>query len=466
MTKSTYKEILVPDRIRESTQGIVDIVQAAESDRARVIYSTAFRRLQGKTQVFPLDENAAIRTRLTHSLEVAHVGKYLASSVIESLEKKGDIKEFGLDGRYGIAFVAFVETACLLHDIGNPPFGHFGEMTIARWFSQQESKFASRTNCFDDFLKFDGNPQGFRIATRLSGADSKTGLNLTFVQLASMLKYVGLPHHVDEISSLKKPGAFRTERQLLEAVCEQFKLKKGRKFPLAYLMEAADDISYCLSDIEDGFEKGLLGHEEAIDGILEACNDCTEAQDYLMDAAERARDQTSTPIHIAFRSDIIRHLVSKATEAFIDKHEEIIRGSLSELIEQESAHGKMLNAIKEYSRHKIYNHRVPQGVELTSFAVITGLLDSFLPLLEIDRADLRTLLTSAKQPREFPVEFRLLRMLAKRHVEVYKQLTRPDLSDEEEWGLRCHMIVDYISGMTDRFAFTTYQRLSGIRLSI
>ena len=460
-----YNEILVPHRIRESTRDISDIVQAADSDRARVIYSTAFRRLQGKTQVFPLDENAAIRTRLTHSLEVAHVGKYLASSVLELLEKRKKITTFGLDGSYGIAFVAFVETACLLHDIGNPPFGHFGETTIARWFSEQKSKDKFPNKDLDDLLKFDGNPQGFRIATRLSGADPETGLNLTFVQLASMLKYIGLPDDVGKIPGLKKPGAFRTERQLLEAVCERFKLSKGGKFPLAYLMEAADDISYCLSDIEDGCEKGLLSHEDAINGILEACNDCTEANAFLENAAKKARAQESTPVHIAFRSDIIRHLVAKASEAYVEMHEKILDGSLPELITRESTHGKMLDAIKEYSRQKIYNHRVPQGVELTSFAVVTGLLDSFRPLLELTRSDMTTLLTSPKQAKQFPVEFRLLRMLAPRHVAVYEHMTKSNVSDEKEWRQRCHMIVDFISGMTDHFALSTFQRLSGIRLS-
>lgn len=460
-----YKEILVPDRIRESTRNITDIVQAADSDRSRVIYSTAFRRLQGKTQVFPLDENAAIRTRLTHSLEVAHVGKYLANSVLELLEKRDYIKKFGLTGPYGIAFVAFVETACLLHDIGNPPFGHFGEMTIARWFKEQESEETFPNDDLDDFLRFDGNPQGFRIATRLSGADPNNGMNLTFVQLASMLKYIGLPDDVGKIPGLKKPGAFRTESQLLKAVCEKCNLRVGKKFPLAYLMEAADDISYCLSDIEDGSEKGLLSHKDAIDGILEACSDA-RAKAILENAATKARNQKNTPVHIAFRSDIIRHLVSKASEGYVNMHEQILDGSLPELIAAESTHGKMLDAIKEYSRQNIYNHRVPQGVELTSLAVIKGLLDSFRPLLVMKREDINTLLHSRKPPRRFPVEYRLLRLLATRHVTVYEQLTKSGVSDKEEWQQRCHMVIDFVSGMTDHFALSTFQRLSGIRLSI
>ena len=202
-----YKELLNIKRRRESTRGEYTLLQAIESDRGRVLYSTAFRRLQGKTQVFPLDENAAIRTRLTHSLEVAHVGKFLASSVLEKLEDMRELDDFGLSGHYGIAFVTVVEIACLLHDIGNPPFGHFGEVAISSWFGQYTPTKSVGEDALRDLRNFDGNPQGFRIATRLSGKDTETGLNLTIVQLASMLKYIGLPQDIGKPPAPKEGGA-------------------------------------------------------------------------------------------------------------------------------------------------------------------------------------------------------------------------------------------------------------------
>ena len=342
--------------------------------------------------------------------------------------------------------------------------GIFGEVAIARWFNDLRPKQAFSNKNFKDLLQFDGNPQGFRIATRLSGRDPDTGLNLTFVQLASMLKYIGLPHHVDEYPKLKKPGAFSTEKEIFEAVCKTCNLNVGGKFPLAYLMEAADDISYCLSDIEDGCEKGLLSHEDAIHGIVETCNSCPEASKFLKRAAKKARKQTTIPKHIAFRSDIIRYLVDRASKAYVDNHDEIFSGALPELIAEESTHGKMLNSIKDFARRKIYDHKIPQSVELTGLAVVSGLLDYFTPLLKMDRQDLDGLFTSSKHSRQFPVEFRLLRMLAARHVDVYKHLSNADVSDDDEWRQRCHMVVDFISGMTDQFALSTFQRLSGIRL--
>ena len=225
-----YKKLLDTERRRASTQGQYSLLQAIESDRARVLYSTAFRRLQGKTQVFPLDENAAIRTRLTHSLEVAHVGKYLASSILEKLEDKDKLEEFDLSGHYGIAFVTVVEIACLLHDIGNPPFGHFGEVAISSWFKKYVAEMKSCNDVLLDLTNFDGNPQGFRIATRLSGKETRTGMNLTFVQLASMLKYVGLPKDINT-ATLTKAGAFGTESEALQQVMSRFELKVGGRFP-------------------------------------------------------------------------------------------------------------------------------------------------------------------------------------------------------------------------------------------
>ncbi len=144
-----------------------------------------------RRRFFPLEDNAAVRTRLTHSLEVAHVGRFLATSVIQRVSEKGLIASWGLDlTDFKHAFVVTVEVACLLHDIGNPPFGHFGEAAIAKWFTKMQCE---KNSYFNDFTGFDGNPQGFRIVTKLNGSDGLTGMNLTLSQLASTLKYPSTP---------------------------------------------------------------------------------------------------------------------------------------------------------------------------------------------------------------------------------------------------------------------------------
>ena len=459
-----YKELLNINRRRESTRGSYTLLQAIESDRARVLYSTAFRRLQGKTQVFPLDENAAIRTRLTHSLEVAHVGKYLASSVLEKLETKRQLEEFGLSGHHGIAFVTVVEIACLLHDIGNPPFGHFGEVAISNWFNEYVAERSLGDNVLRDLTHFDGNPQGFRIATRLSGKDTETGLNLTFVQLASMLKYIGLPKDIGRPPTLKKAGAFETESDALEQVRSRFGLNVGGRFPFAYLMEAADDISYCLSDLEDGVEKEILTHAAAIAGIEKACVDCPEAQQIVRDAAKAAKEQSSVPEHIAFRSRIIRELVKYAADTYLDRHDEIMAGTVPDLIDKADPHGKLLSSVKTFARKRVYNHKIPQTMELSGWAVITGLLDHFKPLLDLDRDKFTMLAVDSRKLGSLHRESRLLNRVAPRHLQVYVDLYSDYLSKEHEFSNRAHMIVDSVSGMTDQYALKIYQSLSGIDL--
>ena len=458
-----YKKLLDTERRRDSTRGRYSLLQAIESDRARVLYSTAFRRLQGKTQVFPLDENAAIRTRLTHSLEVAHVGKYLASSILEKLEDEGKLREFGLSGHYGIAFVTVVEIACLLHDIGNPPFGHFGEVAISSWFKRYVSEVKCRNDVLLDLTNFDGNPQGFRIATRLSGKDTQTGMNLTFVQLASMLKYVGLPKDINR-ATLTKPGAFRTESEALGQVMSRFGLEVGRRFPLAYLMDAADDISYCLSDLEDGVEKEILTHSDVISGIEESCDDCPESQYIIRRAAEYAHGQSAVPEHIAFRSWIIRELVQFSATRYLDHHDDFLAGTVSDLIDQSDPHGRLLSGVKAFARKRVYDHKIPQRIELSGWAVISGLLDHFRPILDMAREKFVCLAFDAGKGHCFPRESRLLNRIASRHLTVYVDRYRDEMSDDEEFSNRSHMVVDFVSGMTDQFALQTYQSLSGIDL--
>jgi dGTPase len=426
--------------------------------------------LQGKTQVFPLDKNAAVRTRLTHSLEVANVGRFLATTALERFDSLGLSEGLGLDQIRRIAFSTTTETACLLHDIGNPPFGHFGEGAISLWFSKFDSfpdkniKTSVKAHpSFDDFLRFDGNPQGFRIATRLGG-ESESGFNLTLSQLASMLKYSCVPDEVPKLSAIKKPGVFSTELKFLEMLRTKFALKPGQRFPLAYLMEAADDISYCLSDIEDGIENDILDHDEAIDGIRNACGDSSGAKE-IVDLAVRSLSNTTAvdPV-IAFRSSIIRSLVFRAAEEYVTSHDAILAGTLPELIPANCDHGKLLEAIKSFARQRVYNHKIPRNLELSGNSIINGLLDQYGRLLCISRAEMSQLLARKRMPKEFALQERLLSSIAPHHVRAYQEQVKYSTDDAHEWCLRAHLVADFVSGMTDQFALDTYQRLLGIRL--
>ncbi|NJC03199.1 dGTPase [Xanthomonas sp. 3272] len=450
-----YKELLTVERIRKSTRGQESIAQEVESDRARVLYSASFRRLQRKTQVFPLEDNAAVRTRLTHSLEVAHVGRFLATSVIQKVSDSREIARWGLEQTdLKHAFVVTVEVACLLHDIGNPPFGHFGEAAVAKWFSGR-----SDSPNYLDFTGFDGNPQGFRIITKLNGSDGLSGMNLTLSQLAATLKYPSTPL---EKNHYKKFGAFFSETDALEKIRAKFSLGPEQRHPLAYLMEAADDICYCLSDIEDGVEKRILTHDDFIEALIEEARADSEVKGVIEGVRGMAKGAGKVDETVAFRSSLVRRFVTAASSAYVDKHNEILAGTLKEIIQEDSLDGRILGAIKKVVRNKVYRDPSIQSLELSGYAAITGLLDRFGTLLDLPRETFVKLLEPGARMSGYDVEKRLIDFIAGRHVATYVQATQACCDDVEGW-CRAHLIVDYISGMTDSFAMDMHKVLGGTK---
>ncbi len=229
--RQVYQTLLTPARRRPSTVPEQRSLAAeAASDRGRVLFSTGFRRLQSKTQVFPQEWNAAVRTRLTHSLEVASIGRYLAEGISDQLIEDGFLGKIGeLETTHRAnAFISFVEVSCLMHDLGNPPFGHFGEKCIQEWFAKRQKtvkeRFADKQEFdtrYEDFLRFDGNPQGFRLATRLQWVNDAFGYNLTYSQLAATLKYPWTPERIGTEKDsviIKKAGVFHSEAAILSEI--------------------------------------------------------------------------------------------------------------------------------------------------------------------------------------------------------------------------------------------------------
>jgi dGTPase len=464
-----YKEIISIERIRKSSRGSVSMIQETESDRARVVYSAAFRRLQRKTQVFPLEENAAVRSRLTHSLEVAHVGRFLTTTILEKLKKEtGGLEKFGIDVDCATAMINIVETACLLHDIGNPPFGHFGEAAISNWYGKYLGRNESVKDLLDcseskdDLSNFDGNPQGFRIITKLSGVDGVTGMNLSLSQLASTVKYPCFPGEVEEKNPLKKKvGIFYSEREAWNKVREGLKLSVGSRYPLAYIMEAADDISYCLSDIEDGIEKGILKHKEFAESLREQLDGQSDALKEVESALEFASGHTIETA-VAFRAKLIRFLVDNAADTYVKKQAEIVSGTHLGLVERDSVSSKVLSAIKKTVRKLLYGKRSSHERELVGHAAITGILEKYECLLNQSRECMdELLLDGGKCRRSLEEEMRLLSLVARKHLTCYK-INSAGVADSVERQMRVHMIVDFVSGMTDVFALQTYQKLAGI----
>jgi dGTPase len=485
-----YRRLLQVTRFRASRANRTPTLSLeAASDRGRILFSNAFRRLQSKTQVFDQEWNASVRTRLTHSLEVASVGRYIGELTAKEMLKEGWLgavdDEATLDA--AAAIVTFVEVACLTHDLGNPPFGHFGEGTIQAWFDRHEDRFRARfpkasretfDELFQDFRHFDGNPQGFRIATKLQWVNDEFGYNLTATQLAAMLKY---PWTTDQVGTvrdgrkIKKGGVFLADANALNDIQDALDLRNGARHPLAYLMEAADDISYCLSDIEDALEKNVIRAQDFVRWMRAKAGQSKNSivrgilRGLPKDAAEVAQNASALAWYVSFRTNTTNELVREAARVFIAHQSDILKGLYFDLLDRSDAATQLLNAVKEFSALHLYTCPVVRQRELVAFEVLSGILDRFGMLLDLSATNAADLFGG--KPVRLDPEHRLAptlhSFLGRKQILAYQHAVeagRRDLSDPRrqelsEWFARAHLLADYVSGMTDDYAIVTFQRL-------
>lgn len=481
------------------------------SDRGRVLHCPSFRRLQSKAQVFSLDGGSFVRNRLTHSLEVAHNGIEIARHVTDKL-----LDQQFISSDVANAIISKTEIACLVHDIGNPPFGHFGEAAIRSWFKTNGRSIVLNSleghepsvDEFDailhDFVHFDGNPQGFRILTRLANSDFRTtyGLNLTASQLLSCIKY---PPPNDATNN-RKLGVFSTEREIYQDCCEKIGLPLGVRHPIAFLMDSADDISYCISDIEDGIDQGLILPADflrAVQFLTEPNDDSTApANDFAKHVLKSARgvredEDPIVPLSITnFKASFARAMTSLAAELFVENFTDARNGEFHmesskmpatlALFEAHPKAKELLDTIKNIARTKLFVNREVEVTELAGYNTITGILNHLKPLLELPANDFHLLVDSylylsdptiysAVDPKTVnPVHWRLFHLLPDKHIRAYierlneirfvpQSSNQPNIS-LQEWNARTHLIVDFVSGMTDHFAVETNQRLAGVRI--
>ncbi|PJE79066.1 Deoxyguanosinetriphosphate triphosphohydrolase [invertebrate metagenome] len=481
-----YRQKITPIRPRTSTtrRYPANIVAETESDRGRIIQSAAIRRLQQKTQVYPLETNAAVRSRLTHSLEVQQTGRYLAKTILSRLKKQNQLTVLGLD-HLETAFTNLVEMSCLMHDVGNPPMGHFGEATISRWLTKylpdccrqalrishinQTSPFFQNT-LLPDLCVFEGNAQGLRIIHTLHQ------LNLTFSQSASLIKYTRgawqpRPHFVSAFSYRhKKPGFYFSERNLIERMGKKLDINEGCRFPLVYIMEAADDIAYCIADLEDALDKGILSiaelqyHLHTVWKSLGDPNDC-----YLPDIIQSAsREEKNDSFIIRLRTRLVKDLVEYSATRYITQHDAIFHGTFDEpLIDGSSPCHRALETLKAVAVRYVFNQREKETPELRGYSALSGLLTLFKPLLSLPQNAFEDLNKVNDSP--YFIEQRLYHRLSKKYKAAYHDRLQqtnyrfPDKNPNElEWYYRVRLIVDYISGMTDHFVVSEYQSLSAI----
>jgi dGTPase len=461
-----YAGLLKPIRKRQTTVINRESIEEFYSDRSRIVFSSSFRRLQQKAQVFSLESNSSVRTRLTHSIEVSDIGRTLASKIANRL-----VAEKFIESNLASQIVAVVENACLLHDIGNPPFGHFGESAIQEWSKKRLKRISRRlkldSNSIDkylkDFFEFDGNPQGIRTILRLHCEKDQNGLNLTYPSILSCIKYTRCTGAKKD-SINKKGGYFITEKEILRDIYNQMNLNPKLRYPLAYIMEAADDISYCLSDISDGIEKKIISIMDFVIGFKKIWVEKYPKEDNPLLILNKEDIQY---FNIDISVPISTKIINEAVENYINNHEAFFTGKSNGLIDKNKG-GRILEVMKIFSKQKLYRSPEAENIELSGYSVITGLLNHFSELLIMKKEDFLYFVENNQCPPKkiFDLQWRLFNKLSRRCIKVYRyQLSQFKDNPEIEWWLRIHLIIDYISGMTDDYALEMYQMLEGIKIN-
>ncbi|MDI9311000.1 MAG: deoxyguanosinetriphosphate triphosphohydrolase [Limnohabitans sp.] len=353
-----------------------------EVDYDRIIFSAAFRSLQDKTQVIPLSKTDFVHTRLTHSLEVSVVGRSLGRLVGKKIiEKYPYLQE--IHGYQANDFGAIVAAAALAHDIGNPPFGHSGEKAIGEYFSignGRKFKEHLTEKEWQDLIDFEGNANGFSVVTG-SRPGVEGGLRLTYATLGAFTKYPkeSLPKKPTKNIADKKYGFFQQDKQFFKEVADELGLipnKSGNdvsyeRHPLAYLVEAADDICYTIIDFEDGINLGLVSEDYALEYLIKLVKDSIDSSKY--NALTTKEDRISY-----LRALAIGSLINDAVNVFVENEEVILQGKFPYALTDKSKYKAQMNDIINLSVKNIYQSREVIEKEINGYQIINNLLDKFI----------------------------------------------------------------------------------------
>ncbi len=436
-----WKNLLSAQRSGQKPQPATEPSRSAfEQDYDRIIFSHPFRKLQDKTQVHPLPEYDFVHTRLTHSLEVSSVGRSLGKRVGEViLQRHADLKsEYSL-----FDFGAIVSAASLAHDLGNPPFGHAGEDSISDFFKHHPVGLSLQQKVNEaqwaDLIQFEGNAQGFRILNK-----NQYGLKLTFATLGAFTKYpcpAFYPDRNKKKRSQKKFGFFQSESRIFTEVASTLKLlpvgeNVYERHPLAYLVEAADDICYSIIDLEDACNLGLVSYEEA-KSLFE--NILTHNKSKLGKLEELASKQEK----IGFlRALAIGDLMDECPTLFLDSELEILEGKFNSALADLCPSKEALKEIIDISVDKIYRARQVVEIEAAGHKVLPGLLEEFLQV--------GISMLEKKKSRKHE---NLALLLPEDILLNIKQAT--------DYYTVARYIIDFVSGLTDRYAISLFKKIKG-----
>jgi len=469
-----------------------------EKEYHYIISSPSFRRLQDKTQVFPLDNSDFVRTRLTHSIETSSLARTLGSMVTYFML---DVDEY--NNKIKFADIRALDAAIikrditnilmcagLLHDIGNPPFGHFGETAIQDWFKENlatfkykdktvETVLSANPQALQDLYHFEGNAQALRLLTKLHFQNDNQGLHLTYALLNTLIKYPTSSENVEgkqaKKISKKKMGFFQSENDIFQRITEVTGTGCNRH-PLTFLLEAADDIAYATADLEDAFKKGLIGFEQVVDvfetfkfgdevdkSAKEKTNELLKSLKTLKEDAIKQGNEN--PEMYAIRNwipEVQFWFLYSASYAFTYNYSEIISGNYEKELLTDGYHKYTTKILKKLMNTFVYPSSAIEKLEIAAHSIITGLLQKFVKaIIYYDTSFEDEVLKEHPEWQMRGVDEKLVRLISDNYINNY-HAEASNKSEEEKLYLRLLLVTDFICGMSDSYAKSLYQELEGI----
>lgn len=466
-----WEKLLSTKRHREvagATKMKEDLRSEFEKDYHRIIGSASFRRLQDKTQVFPLDKSDFIRTRLTHSLEVSSYGKSLGQNIGEYILTY--IKDPGFTWKHKEEICHILECAGLIHDIGNPPFGHFGECIIRDWFKKNlptmmyngknvESMLSEQMR--EDFYHFEGNAQALRLVTKLHYLVDENGMNLTYALLNTIVKYPVPSTRIDKTTGNikdKKMGYYLADRDIYEMVAKETGTE-GKRHPLTFILEAADDIAYKTADIEDGFVKGFISYHQLKEELKaleekEPNNTFKPLEKLEHKYQSGIKRGVKNPEEYAVKNWIVQvqgFLINCATFGFTKNYDAIMEGTYGKDIFSGTYAEGLMHLLGDMAYRRVFTTPAIYKMEVAESVILNFLMDKFV----------QAVLYYDTDTKMGEIEKRLVSFISENYKSAYhKQAEGKD--EAEKLYLRLLLVTDYICGMTDSYAKRLYQELKAI----
>ena len=449
-----------------------DLRSEFEKDYHRIIGSASFRRLQDKTQVFPLDKSDFIRTRLTHSLEVSSFAKYLGQNIGENILVYK--KDPSFTPRMKEDICSILQCAGLIHDIGNPPFGHFGEDTIREWFQKNLPVMEYHGTPIDtiltpqmreDFYHFEGNAQALRLVSKLHFLVDENGMNLTYALLSTIIKYPVSSLEMNPKSGDikdRKMGYYFADQEIFEDISKETGTN-GKRHPLTFILEAADDIAYKTADIEDAFVKGFLSYHKLLEELTElqelyfrGGGGGFQPADKLTELYLRAKEMhVENPEEYAIKNWIVRvqgFVINCATYGFTSNYQAIMQGTYGHDLFYQTFAEKLMDLLGDLAFREVFTSEPIYRMEVTEATMLDFLLDKFMTAI-IKYDDKTQKLDS--------IDERMVSFISSNYKKAYHYHARGK-SEIERLYLRILLVTDYVCGMTDSYAKRLYQELKAI----